>query len=79
MRSIFPHPRPPTPPAGRCPLDPLPPRAAAENIHSEVYSLLIDTYIKDVEEKDTLFNAIDTIPAVMKKAHWALRWTNKGA
>jgi len=44
-----------------------------------VYSLLIDTYIKDVEEKDTLFNAIDTIPAVMKKAHWALRWTNKGA
>jgi ribonucleotide reductase beta subunit family protein with ferritin-like domain len=58
---------------------PLPSPAAAENIHSEVYSLLIDTYIKDVEEKDTLFNAIDTIPAVMKKAHWALRWTNKGA
>jgi ribonucleoside-diphosphate reductase beta chain len=50
---------------------------AIENIHSEVYSLLIDTYIKDAKEKDELFNAIDTIPAVMKKAHWALRWTNK--
>jgi len=50
---------------------------AIENIHSEVYSLLIDTYIKDNEEKATLFNAIDTIPAVMKKAEWALRWTNK--
>jgi ribonucleoside-diphosphate reductase beta chain len=50
---------------------------AIENIHSEVYSLLIDTYIKDSEEKATLFNAIDTIPAVMKKAEWALRWTSK--
>ena len=50
---------------------------AIENIHSEVYSLLIDTYIKDSEEKTKLFNAIDTIPAVMKKAEWALRWTNK--
>jgi ribonucleotide reductase beta subunit family protein with ferritin-like domain len=42
-----------------------------------VYSQLIDTYITDPTEKDMLFNAIDTIPAVMKKAHWALRWTNK--
>jgi ribonucleotide reductase beta subunit family protein with ferritin-like domain len=42
-----------------------------------VYSLLIDTYIKDADEKSKLFNAIDTIPAVMKKAEWALRWTNK--
>lgn len=50
---------------------------AIENIHSEVYSLLIDTYIKDQQEKSNLFNAIDTIPAVMKKAHWALRWTDK--
>ena len=50
---------------------------AIENIHSEVYSLLIDTYIKDPEEKDKLFNAIDTIPAVMKKAEWALKWTDK--
>jgi ribonucleotide reductase beta subunit family protein with ferritin-like domain len=50
---------------------------AIENIHSEVYSLLIDTYIKDPEEKSKLFNAIDTIPAVMKKAEWALKWTDK--
>jgi ribonucleoside-diphosphate reductase beta chain len=47
-----------------------------ENIHSEVYSLLIDTYITDSEEKDYLFNAIDTVPAVSKKAAWALRWIN---
>jgi len=44
-----------------------------ENIHSEVYSLLIDTYIKDPQEKDKLFNAIDTIPSVMKKGKWALK------
>lgn len=50
---------------------------AIENIHSEVYSLLIDTYIKDEREKAKLFNAMETIPAVMKKAHWALKWTNK--
>jgi ribonucleoside-diphosphate reductase beta chain len=42
-----------------------------------VYSLLIDTYIKDVAEKDKLFNAMETIPAVMKKAEWALKWTSK--
>jgi len=47
---------------------------AIENIHSETYSLLIDTYIKDREERDKLFNAISTIPSVMKKAKWALRW-----
>jgi ribonucleoside-diphosphate reductase subunit M2 len=41
---------------------------AIENIHSEVYSLLIDTYIKDMQEKSDLFNAIDTMPAVQKKA-----------
>lgn len=51
---------------------------AIENIHSEVYSLLIDTYIKDNLEKERLFNAMETIPAVMKKAHWALKWTKKG-
>ena len=45
-----------------------------ENIHAETYSLLIDTYIKDPVEKDRLFNAIDTIPCVSKKAEWALRW-----
>lgn len=47
---------------------------AIENIHSEVYSLLIDTYIKDPKEKDTLFRAIETIPCVTKKAQWALKW-----
>ena len=45
-----------------------------ENIHSETYSLLIDTYIQNKEEKDMLFNAIETIPAVKKKADWALKW-----
>jgi ribonucleoside-diphosphate reductase beta chain len=45
-----------------------------ENIHSETYSLLIDTYIQDPEEKDRLFRAIETIPAVKKKAEWALKW-----
>ncbi len=45
-----------------------------ENIHSETYSLLIDTYINDSEEKNRLFNAIETIPAVKKKAEWALKW-----
>jgi ribonucleoside-diphosphate reductase beta chain len=50
-----------------------------ENIHSETYSLLIDTYIKDPEEKDKLFHAIDTIPCVGKKAEWALRWIKNGS
>merc|ERR1719468_88480 len=45
---------------------------AIENIHSEMYSLLIDTYIKDGQEKD--FTAIDTIPAIKRKAEWALKW-----
>ncbi|KAI3404394.2 RNR2 [Candida oxycetoniae] len=45
-----------------------------ENIHSETYSLLIDTYIKDRKEADYLFNAIEHIPAIKKKAEWALRW-----
>jgi len=47
---------------------------AIENIHSETYSSLIDTYIKDSQEKDKLFNAIDTMDCVKKKAEWALRW-----
>ena len=47
-----------------------------ENIHSEMYSLLIDTYIKDREERNKLFNAIETFPAIKKKAEWALRWIN---
>lgn len=45
-----------------------------ENIHSETYSLLIDTYIKNPVEKDKMLRAIDTIPCVQKKAEWALRW-----
>lgn len=49
---------------------------AMENIHSETYSLLIDTYIKDRKEKQRLFNALETISAVKKKADWALRWIN---
>jgi len=47
---------------------------AMENIHSETYSLLIDTYIKDFTLKNKLLNAIDTIPSVKKKADWALKW-----
>lgn len=50
-----------------------------ENIHSETYALLIDTYIKDNTEKTRLFNAIDTVPAVKKKADWALRWIDNGS
>lgn len=50
-----------------------------ENIHSETYSLLIDTYIKDNDEKTHLFNAIDTLDCVSKKAEWALRWIEKGS
>ncbi|WP_142683363.1 ribonucleoside-diphosphate reductase small subunit [Chitinophaga polysaccharea] len=49
-----------------------------ENIHSETYALLIDTYVKDPSEKDRLFHAIDTVPAVKKKAEWALRWIENG-
>ena len=45
-----------------------------ENVHSETYSLLIDTYVKDEQEKDKLFNAIETFPAIKKKAEWALKW-----
>ncbi len=52
---------------------------AVENIHSETYSLLIDTLIKDPIEKDKLFHAIDTMECVRKKADWALRWIDKGS
>ena len=47
---------------------------AMENIHSQMYSILIDTYIKDATEKDRLFNAIQTFPCIKKKADWALKW-----
>ena len=51
---------------------------AMENIHSETYSLLIDTYIKDPAEKDKMLKAIDTIPCVRRKADWAMRWIANG-
>lgn len=49
-----------------------------ENIHSETYSLLIDTYINDTKEKLGLFNALETVPAVARKGEWALRWIDNG-
>ena len=52
---------------------------AMENIHSLMYSLLIDTYIGDPKEKDECFNAIDRLPAVQKKAKWALEWIEKAS
>jgi ribonucleoside-diphosphate reductase beta chain len=50
-----------------------------ENVHSETYSLLIDTYMKDEKEKDYLLNAIETIPCVGKKAQWAIKWIENGS
>ena len=50
---------------------------AIDNIHSEVYSLLIDTYVKDVAQKNKLLNAIETVPCVKKKANWALKWCSR--
>lgn len=52
---------------------------AMENIHSETYSLLIDTYIKNAADRDKLFNAIEHLPCVKKKADWALKWIDKGS
>lgn len=52
---------------------------AMENIHSETYSLLIDTYVKDAKERKDLFNAIDTMPVVKKKAEWAIKWMQSEA
>ncbi len=49
-----------------------------ENIHSETYALLIDTYIKDATEKNRLFHAIETVPCVKKKGEWALKWIENG-
>lgn len=50
-----------------------------ENVHSETYSLLIDTFVKDKAEKLRLFNALETVPCVRKKADWALKWINNSA
>ena len=52
-------------------------QVAIENIHAETYSLLIDTYIKDPVEKDKMFNAMETVPCVQKKAQWALKWIDE--
>mgnify|MGYP001346637280 FL=1 len=49
---------------------------AMENIHSEMYSILIDTYIKDKDEKSKLFNALEEFPCIKKKGDWALKWIN---
>lgn len=51
-------------------------QVAMENIHSEMYSLLIDTYVDNEVEKRYLFNAIENLPCVKKKADWALKWIN---
>lgn len=50
-----------------------------EAIHSETYSVLIDTYISDTQEKSSLFRAVETIPAVKKKADWAIKWIEEGS
>jgi len=50
---------------------------AMENIHSETYSLLIEQYIRDPAEKDQVFNAIETMPAVEEKSRWAIQWMNR--
>ena len=50
-----------------------------ENIHSETYSLLIDTYVKGEQKKQFLFNAIDTIPCIQKKANWGMKWIRSDA
>lgn len=47
---------------------------AMENVHSEMYSMLIETYVRDPKQKDFLFNAVETLPCVRKKADWALKW-----
>merc|ERR1712061_666083 len=47
-----------------------------ENIHSETYSLLIEQYVRDPEEKESIFDAIHTMPAVSEKAQWAVQWMN---
>ena len=51
---------------------------AMENVHSEMYSLLLDFYIKDLRDRDRLLNAIESIPCVKRKAEWALKWIQSG-
>ncbi|CAG2173570.1 unnamed protein product, partial [Oppiella nova] len=52
---------------------------AIENVHSEMYSLLINTYVTDRVEREFLFNAIETLPCVKKKAEWAMAWTSSAS
>lgn len=52
---------------------------AIENIHSEMYSLMVDAYVKDAQEKDRLFHAIDNFESVRRKADWALKWLGRCA
>ena len=54
-------------------------QVAVENIHSHTYSLFIDTYVSEKKEQEYLFNAVETIPSVKKKADWALRWIDQGS
>lgn len=54
-------------------------QAMIENVHAETYSLLLDTYIQDPREKDTLLRAIETVPCVKRKADWAIRWISSDA
>ncbi|KAL8486323.1 hypothetical protein ACS0TY_022652 [Phlomoides rotata] len=54
-------------------------QTAMENIHSEMYSLLLETYVKDSKEKNRLFNAVENIPCVARKANWALNWINSSS
>jgi ribonucleoside-diphosphate reductase subunit M2 len=49
-------------------------QAMMEDVHNEIYSLMIDTYVKSSEEKEHLYNAIETIPCIKKKAEWAIKW-----
>jgi ribonucleoside-diphosphate reductase subunit M2 len=53
-------------------------QAAIENVHSEMYGLLLEEYIKDRAERDRMFRAIETVPCVRAKAAWALRWVGPG-
>ncbi len=50
-----------------------------ETIHNEMYSLMIDTYIKDTQEKELLFNALDTVPCIKKKGEWAMQWIDNSS
>ncbi|KII66061.1 Ribonucleoside-diphosphate reductase subunit M2 [Thelohanellus kitauei] len=52
-------------------------QVAVENVHSEMYSLLIDTYVKDIDERMKFFRAVETLPCVAKKANWALKWIDQ--